>query len=122
MTAGEFSHIEYVIEQGIAMIAFPYRQWRSFEDLEGLKQELDTVAAEAEVAAMLLDFGGIEFFSSRIIGLLAALLNRLKKDNRRLVLCRLRPEPLRSLKMCRLDQRLPIFETKEDALRALATT
>jgi len=95
---------------------------RDTEEFESIHRELNAVADIEDTCAMLINFSGVEFFSSRMIGLLVALHSKLSDRGGKLVLCRLRPEPFRVLMLSKIDTLIPVFDTEEDALNALTAS
>jgi anti-anti-sigma factor len=77
--------------------------------------------AELEASAnrkLLLDFQGVEYMSSAMLGKLIQLHKRCKADKIKLKLCSISSNPLDVFKITRLDK---LFEIHKDVATALAT-
>ena len=113
MTEGKY--ILWEIGGNVALVRLRYVSAFRFEEYEPLLNELNGVAGTAGVTVMVLNLETLEHFPSRMMGLLTALSKTL---GRKLLVCRLRPEPLRAFKLCRLDALIPVFPGEDEAREA----
>jgi anti-anti-sigma factor len=79
--------------------------------------EFNAVAAREEFRKILLDFSGVAFACSDVIGKLVCLNKRLRQKGARLKLCGLCPYIREVLAITRLDTILDIAENEADALQ-----
>jgi len=113
------SVVDHVCQEGISLVTFRFQRLHSTEDMESISRELHALVEAAEVQAILLDCGVLDYMPSRLIGVFASVSHRLRAQGRRLALCRVRPEPLRTLRLMRLDALMAVYATSEEALSAL---
>ena len=86
-------------------------------ELDTLAEDLYRLVDEQDSRRLLLDFGKVQFISSRAIGILANLHRataRLKGGL--LVLCNCSPNLMQLLKIVKFDKLIPIKATQEDAI------
>ena len=122
MRPPELKQIQYTVKHRVATVEFRYQRMRGTEEVESINRELNIVADMEDDRAMLINFSGVEFFSSRMISVLTALHTRLHHSGRKLALCRLRPEPLRSFRLCKMYTLIPVFDAEKEAFSALTAS
>lgn len=88
----------------------PAGQW-------GLAEGLWQAIQERSAKQVLLEMDEIDFFSSALMGELVRLHKRIAVAGGRLRACGLRSHPREAMHMLRLDELLPIYESRETALR-----
>ncbi len=71
---------------------------------------------------LVLEMDNVEILHSQLIGQLIMLQKRVLQHDGALRLCRLSPQCAQALHLCRLDQALPNFESREDAIYACKHT
>jgi anti-sigma B factor antagonist len=84
------------------------------EDISHLSEQLHRLANSGPTRLML-DFRGVRWMSSDVLGMLAALHRRLDRSRCRLALCGLDPILRDMLRICRLDRVLDLQPDEEDA-------
>lgn len=104
-----------VASGGIAVVRLNFKRLRDPADANVIAQELSAIADRDDVRAVLINLAVIEHFSSSFIGVLASLRKRLSEGGRKLAVCRLRPEPLRVFRICRMDAIIPVYDSEEEA-------
>ncbi|MBN2474910.1 MAG: STAS domain-containing protein [Pirellulales bacterium] len=102
----------------IAVVRFCGRRIRDFLEIDELGRELYGLIKQDGRRKLVLDFSGVEFFSSAAIGKLISLNGKLKLQSGVLKLCSVRPELLEVFRVCRLDQ---VFDIRQDRADALAS-
>ncbi|HEY1346337.1 MAG TPA: STAS domain-containing protein [Streptosporangiaceae bacterium] len=73
-------------------------------------------AAFAHAWLLLLDLGGLWFCDARGLSAFVKIANHAEMTGRRYGLIAPRPQVTKVLRICGLDQRLPVFATVDDAL------
>ena len=82
-------------------------------------QELTSSAASAaQNKKMLVNFQGVQFMSSAMIGKLVLLNKKCKTDEVALKMCTISPNVLEVFKITKLNKVFEIFDTEEKALKA----
>jgi anti-anti-sigma factor len=120
MTEQPMHHIRCVFDGAIAKVSFRFKGSLEFEQLVAIEEELDTVAADLSLDALVLNMADIEYFGSRFLGIMAALAKKLGARDCPFVLCRMRPEPLHAFTVCNLDRIIPHYASESQALKAVA--
>ena len=118
----EDSGLKYVgckVSDGLALVKLRYAEFLGFDAYDHLQGEFEAVADEEGVDAVLVNLDALEHITSRFIGILAALSSRLSQKDRRLAICRMRPEALRAFKLCRMDSLIPTYDSEDEARAAL---
>ncbi len=85
-----------------------------------LGDELYRLAAEEDCTKILLNFSGVEFFASDMLGKVMALNKRMKQKKGRLAICEVCPYLHQVITVTRLDTLLTIAGTEAEGLSALA--
>ena len=70
---------------------------------------------------MLIDFTGVKFFSSSMLGLLVDLWRRLKEYNGTMVISGINPQLTRVFKITNLDKIFEFYPDGASAVKTLAT-
>ena len=83
-------------------------------------EEFNAAAAREEFKKILLDFSGVDFAGSDVIGKLVILNKRMRQKGGNLKLCGICPYIREVLAITRLDTILDIAENETDALLAFA--
>lgn len=116
---GESRYLTWSIDGRTALVRFRFIQLLRFEEYGMIEAELIGVAETPGVESVVLNFDVMEHFTSRLLGILASLSRKLKGNGRRLAVCRLRPEPLRAFRICRMDILIPCYASEEEARAAV---
>ena len=102
----------------ILMVLFKDKKILDDTVLDEIRAELTQFIGKASGPDMLLDFSGVEFMSSAMLGLLGQLHRKISAGKGRLRMCGIRPEIFQVFKLTNLDK---LFSIHKDAPTALAT-
>jgi anti-anti-sigma factor len=87
--------------------------------IQQIGQDLTSAAASAgQNKKMLVNFQGVQFMSSAMIGKLVLLNKKCKTDEVALKMCMISPNVLEVFKITKLNKVFEIFDTEEKALKA----
>jgi len=100
----------------VTVVLFCERRIADLLEIDELGHELYRLIEQRGHRKLVLDFTGVEFFSSAAIGKLIALNGKLKARNGVMRLCNVRPEIFEVFRVCRLDLVFDIRQDKADAL------
>ena len=100
----------------VTVVRFRGDRISDFSEIEKLGQELYQLIEQSGRRKLLLDFSGVEFFSSAAIGKLIALNGKINAHGGVMKLCNLRPAILEVFHVCRLDS---VFDIRQDAADAM---
>ena len=92
------------------------------EVLDGLAGRLWALLEKHFIYRLVLEMDEIDILPSKLIGQLVMLNKRVLSQGGALRLCGLREGCIESLRICRLEQALPNYDCREDAVRGLAST
>ena len=116
-----FKHISVNFTDDVTRVDFSYRQAGDPRSVAAIEEELDQVAGTTQ-GPLLLNMATFEHFSSSFLGALVSLTKRMRREGRSFAICRLRPEPMRILRMTKLDGVVPNYPSEKEALTALMPT
>ena len=86
------------------------------EHLDGIADRLWTLLNQQFIHRLVLEMDEVEFLPSLLMGQLVMLHKRVLQHEGALRLCGLSPQCSEALHLCRLDQALPHFDCREDAI------
>lgn len=86
--------------------------------IEGVGKELMEFAGKCEGGKLLLNFEGVRFMGSAMLGKLVALNKKCSADNCALKLCSISADIMEVFKLTRLDKVLKIYSDEPKALSA----
>lgn len=86
------------------------------EHLDGVADRLWQLMNQQFIHRMVLEMHEVEFLPSVLMGQLVMLHKRVLQNDGALRLCGLNPQCAEALHLCRLDQALPHFDCREDAV------
>lgn len=87
------------------------------QHLDGIAERLWTLMSQQFVHRLVLEMDDVDFLPSVLMGQLVMLHKRVLQHDGALRLCGLTPQCAEALHLCRLDQALPHFDCREDAVR-----
>ncbi len=90
--------------------------------LDDLADRLWTLMNQQFIHRVVLEMHEVECLPSMLMGQLVMLHKRVLQDGGSLRLCGLSPECAEALHLCRLDQALPHFDCREDAVNGCDAT
>ena len=91
-----------------------------YEHLQGIADRLWDLMNQQFVHRVVLEMDEVEFLPSVLMGQLVMLHKRVLTHDGALRLCGLSPQCAEALHLCRLDQALPHFATRADAVHGSA--
>jgi len=93
-----------------------------YEQLDDVADRLWAMLNQHFVHRLVLEMDEVDFLPSLLMGQLVMLHKRVLQHDGALRLCGLSTECQQALHLCRLDQALPHFDTREDAVMGYHTT
>jgi len=91
-----------------------------YDQLDDLADRLWSLLNQHFIHRMVLEMDEVDFLPSMLMGQLVMLHKRVLQHEGSLRLCGLKSECADALHMCRLDQALPHFDCREEAVRGVA--
>lgn len=90
--------------QGVTVVSFRNASILDMPVVQAIADELFALIDKQAQKKILLDFDAVRFLSSQMIGTLIALQKKSKGIGGRVILCGLKPEPLKVFKIMKLDK------------------
>ncbi len=88
-----------------------------YEHLDGIADRLWELMNQQFIHRLVIEMHEVDFLPSFLMGQLVMLHKRVLHQDGALRLCGLTPQCAEALHLCRLDQALPHFDSREDAVR-----
>lgn len=112
--------IKIVDEADIAVVSFLVPSICGTNDVDQTANLLREYLEENKPKAVIVDFAGVKFFSSQVLGLLVDTWKRLRDYDAGLYICGINPQLSRVFRITNLDKIFDFYEDKASALNALA--
>jgi anti-sigma B factor antagonist len=88
-------------------------------NVQQLGQELSELVEKEYMTKMVINFGKIKFLSSAVLGKLISLNKKITAQKGRLAFCEINADIRQVFKITRLDKLIPIYDTEEEAIKAV---
>ena len=113
----------YAEQEGPITIAVIGPAFKNIDDhaLDEVTQFLLDLTKDQADMRLVVDLSHTDFFGSAFLGILFRIWNRLSSGGGVFALCSLRPHCREVIKTARLDTLWPIYDTRDQAVRALTT-
>jgi anti-anti-sigma factor len=106
------------VRDQITIVSFNVRELSEEAVIADVRGKLNALTSRKDVRRLLLDFRGIAFVASEMLGQLAGLKKKCDASNVRLKICGVSEGIHRVLKLIRLDMFFDIFATEAEAIDA----
>ena len=113
--------LEITIEANTAIVAF---KTASISDVDGITNASNLIKEfidKNKPKRLVIDFEGVKFFSSQVLGLLLDIRTRLSKHGGEVIISAINPQLHRVFKITNLDKVFKFFPDKESALKITST-
>lgn len=104
--------------QDVIVVRFRIKSIRADDDILEIFGQLDQVVLDG-CHKLVLSFAGIESIASYAIGRLMTLYQKMNERSGKLVICELTPIVLEIINLMKLNRKLTICTTEQDALRQI---
>ncbi|MEM8943556.1 MAG: STAS domain-containing protein [Planctomycetota bacterium] len=91
-----------------------------YQQLDGIADRIWQLMNQQFVHRLVLEMDEVEFLPSQLMGQLVMLHKRVLQQDGALRLCGLTEQCAEALHLCRLDQALPHFDCREDAVNGVS--
>jgi len=112
----DYRHIEVSKNGQVHVVRFLETKILNDMVIEGIARELYDLAAQEDCNNILLNFTGVGFLSSSVLGKLITLNKRMKAKGGQLKLCELKPEIMELFTLTNLTK---IFDIRDDETNGL---
>ena len=111
--------IDIVSDGEISFVSFLVPSISSVGDVEVMGKALRGFIADNRPMKIVVDFSGLKFFSSQVLGLLVEAWKRLKEYDGSVVISGINPELSRVFKITNLDSLFDFYPDKESAVKGI---
>lgn len=121
MNLGEKISIKITDEGNATVVAFNTASMSNVEEIAAVSKQINKFIEEKHPKKVVVDFTGVKFFSSTVLGMLLDIRAKLKTYDGEVVISAINPQLYRVFKITHLDRIFRFFAGKEDAARAVNT-
>ena len=113
--------LEITIEADTAVVAFKSASISDVDGITNASNQIKEFIDKNKPKRLIIDFEGVKFFSSQVLGLLLDIRARLSKHNGEVIISAINPQLHRVFKITNLDKVFRFFPDKESALTIIRT-
>jgi len=113
--------MEITIEANTAIVAFKSASISDVDGITDASNQIKEFIDKNKPKRLIIDFVGVKFFSSQVLGLLLDIRARLSKHNGEVIISAINPQLHRVFKITNLDKVFKFFPDKESALKITST-
>jgi len=121
MGTDEKISVEITGKENAAVVAFNTASISNVEEVATASKQIKEFIEEKHPKKVVVDFEGVKFFSSAVLGLLLDIRAKLKTYDGEVVISAINPQLYRVFKITHLDKIFKFFPDKENAIRAVST-
>jgi anti-sigma B factor antagonist len=121
MGTGEKINVEITSKENAAIVAFNTASISNVAEVATASKQIKEFIEEKRPKKIVVDFEGVKFFSSAVLGLLLNIRAKLKTYDGEVVISAINPQLYRVFKITHLDKIFKFFPDKENAIRAVST-
>ncbi len=120
MGTGEKVSVEITSEGNVAVVAFKTASISNVEEIANASRQIKEFIERKHPPKVIVDFDGVKFFSSAVLGLLLDIRARVKTYDGGVVISAINPQLYRIFKITHLDRIFEFFPDKNDAIKAVS--
>jgi anti-sigma B factor antagonist len=113
--------VEITSDGNAAVVAFKTASISNVGEIAAVSEQIKEFIEEKHPKEVVVDFEGVKFFSSAVLGLLLDIRAKLKTYDGEVVISAINPQLYRVFKITHLDRIFKFFPDKENAVRAVNT-
>jgi anti-sigma B factor antagonist len=113
--------VEITSEENAAVVAFKSASISNVEEIAAASKQIKEFIEEKHPKKVVIDFEGVKFFSSQVLGLLLDIRAKLKTYDGEVTISAINPQLYRVFKITHLDKIFKFFPDKENAIRSVST-
>lgn len=119
MGADEKNIVEITGKETAAIVAFKTASISNMEEIAAASKQIKEFIEEKRPKEVVIDFEGVKFFSSAVLGLLLDIRAKLKMYDGEVVISAINPQLYRVFKITHLDKIFKFFPDKRNAVGAV---
>jgi anti-sigma B factor antagonist len=120
MDTGEKNIVEITSDRNAAVVAFRTASISNMEEIASASKQIKEFIEDRRPKEVVVDFEGVKFFSSAVLGLLLDIRAKLKTYDGEVVISAINPQLYRVFKITHLDRIFKFFPDKENAVGAVS--
>lgn len=117
----EKAGVEITVQQGVAVAAFTVASISTTEQVVTVARPIYDFIEENRPSKMVIDFAGLKFFSSEVLGMLLTVRTKLQSYEGKIVISAIDPQLHRVFKITNLDKIFEFFPDQKSAVEAMNT-
>ena len=121
MGVDEKTNVEITSKDNVAVVFFKDTSISNVDGIEASSRQVNNFIEENHPAGIVFDFGGVRFFSSRVLGLVLDIRAKLRTYDGKVVISAINPQLHRVFKITNLDKIFRFFPDRESAVKAVST-
>jgi len=121
MGVDERTNVEITSKDNVAVVFFKDTSISDVDGIETSSRQVNNFIEENHPASIVFDFGGVKFFSSRVLGLVLDIRAKLRTYDGKVVISAINPQLHRVFKITNLDKIFSFFPDRESAVKAVST-
>jgi len=106
----------------VVVVSFGGASIGMLSGIDEMAQQLRDYVAEERPKKMIVDFEGVKFFSSQVLGLLVDIWRKLTEYGGKMLICRINPQLSRVFKITNLDRIFEFYPDRSAAIEAINRT
>ena len=111
--------IRFVTRRGVTVVSFNEASIYGLSDVDKVNKELRRFVERDKPEKMIVDFSGVKFISSQMLGLLVDLWRKMKEYQGVVIISGIVPQLNRVFKITNLDKIFDFYPDAESALKSL---
>ena len=111
--------IDITMADGIALITFNVPSIVDVSSVESISTKLHSLIDDGGALKVIVDFDGVKFFSSMILGLIVDIWRRLEETGGTVVISGIDPQLSRVFKITNLDKLFKFYPDRQSAVDAI---
>jgi anti-sigma B factor antagonist len=113
------SKMDITTVDGVVIVSFGLASLDNISGVEEMSERLRDYITVNRPGKMVIDFAGVRFFSSTVLGLLVDVWRRLKEYEGQMLICGINPQLNRVFKITNLDKIFAFYPDKDSAVEVL---
>jgi len=122
MDAREEANVEITSEGNVAVVAFKTASISNVEGIATISKQTKEFIEQKHPANVIVDFEGVKFFSSAVLGMLLDIRARMKTYDGGVVISGINPQLYRVFKITHLDRIFEFFPDRSSAIKSVSTS
>jgi anti-sigma B factor antagonist len=112
--------LDIVKQNDVAVVSFVTSRILDQSNVQQLGEEFDALVDEYELDRIVLDFAGVSYMSSAVMGKLVSLLKKVQANGGELALCNIQDDIYEIFEIMRFDRMFDIYPSRDQGVLALS--